>query len=188
MEPSGVMDQLFLLKFEPQVLSAVSSNTMMHFFPHPRQDFEYPLRQVMVLSLDCLVRGSVTLIPRCVQVQKIGFRKQETLLDLQDTVCVYMVDMWHRAWCIKWTHLTQEIQCIILRLLSYFCLFLTSFSSCFIFQFIMPKSVMISLNEKTKIFELHFTTTLVKHYYKFTNNIQLFDQFNFPLHFRSRPP
>ncbi|XP_022325231.2 DENN domain-containing protein 3-like isoform X2 [Crassostrea virginica] len=46
MEPSGVMDQLFLLKFEPQVLSAVSSNTMMHFFPHPRQDFEYPLRQL----------------------------------------------------------------------------------------------------------------------------------------------
>lgn len=84
------MDQLFLLKFEPQVLSAVSSNTMMHFFPHPRQDFEYPLRQVMVLSLNYLVRDSVTLIPQCVQAQKLGFRKQETLLNLQDTQCVYI--------------------------------------------------------------------------------------------------
>ncbi|XP_056012541.1 DENN domain-containing protein 3-like isoform X2 [Ostrea edulis] len=45
MESKKIMDSLFELKFPPQVLSAVSSNTMMHFFPHPRQDFDYPLQQ-----------------------------------------------------------------------------------------------------------------------------------------------
>lgn len=47
MESKKIMDSLFELKFPPQVLSAVSSNTMMHFFPHPRQDFDYPLQQVI---------------------------------------------------------------------------------------------------------------------------------------------
>ncbi|XP_061169944.1 DENN domain-containing protein 3-like isoform X3 [Saccostrea echinata] len=45
MDAEMILENLFEMKFEPQVLSAVSSNTMMYFFPHPRQDFEYPLFQ-----------------------------------------------------------------------------------------------------------------------------------------------
>lgn len=44
------MKNLFYGKFEPQVLCAVSSNNMIHFFPHPRQDFEYPLQQVRTIT------------------------------------------------------------------------------------------------------------------------------------------
>ncbi|XP_069129218.1 uncharacterized protein [Argopecten irradians] len=36
------LDELYTEHYEPQVLTALSATTMMHFFPFPRQDMEYP--------------------------------------------------------------------------------------------------------------------------------------------------
>ncbi|XP_071144330.1 DENN domain-containing protein 3-like [Mytilus edulis] len=41
-EESITLEDLFLIQYEPQVLSAASSKVMMHFFPHARQDLDYP--------------------------------------------------------------------------------------------------------------------------------------------------
>ena len=41
-ESDLTLDDVVYTQYEPQVLSAASSNTMMHFFPHPRQDLDYP--------------------------------------------------------------------------------------------------------------------------------------------------
>ncbi|CAC5386061.1 DENND3 [Mytilus coruscus] len=41
-EDSITLEDLFLIQYEPQVLSAASSKVMMHFFPHARQDLNYP--------------------------------------------------------------------------------------------------------------------------------------------------
>ncbi|VDI41464.1 DENN domain-containing protein 3 [Mytilus galloprovincialis] len=41
-EESITLEDLFFIQYEPQVLSAASSKVMMHFFPHARQDLDYP--------------------------------------------------------------------------------------------------------------------------------------------------
>ncbi|XP_060062630.1 DENN domain-containing protein 3-like [Ylistrum balloti] len=37
-----ILDNLYTQDYEPQVLAALSATTMMHFFPYPRKDMEYP--------------------------------------------------------------------------------------------------------------------------------------------------
>ncbi|OWF38493.1 DENN domain-containing protein 3-like [Mizuhopecten yessoensis] len=37
-----ILENLYMQDYEPQVLTALSATTMMHFFPFPRQDMEYP--------------------------------------------------------------------------------------------------------------------------------------------------
>lgn len=84
-EGEGMMKNLFYGKFEPQVLCAISSNNMMHFFPHPRQDFEYPLQQLETKQNLFLKSASAYNTLDCIPKSKFNRATHQSRLSIRST-------------------------------------------------------------------------------------------------------